>query len=452
MLPLRYTRDVMPTPRTPGTPLTRAIGLTQATAIVVGTVIGTSIFVQPSEITREVPTITGILVAWSLAGGLTFLGALVCAELASAFPETGGVYVFLREAFSPRVAFLWGWASFWSIHTGVIAAIAVVCARYLTVLLPLGAAAEPGLAVAVIAAVSALNYVGVRAGTRVQTAITGAKLVALAVLLGAGLAYGGLASGDAWTLSAADLAAVPPGQMLLGVSAGLFAFGGWHLVTYTAGETTDPARTLPRALTLGTGIVTACYIGLNAAYLHVLPLDAVRASPRIAADVAQVLAGPGAASAVSVLVVLSAVGALTGIVLAGPRLYLSMAGDSPHLAWLHAVHPTYRTPHRAIGLQGAWASVLVLTGSYATIFSRVIYMEWFFFALMTAGVFVLRRRSTYRPAYRMWAYPLTPLVFVAVSAAVVVNQLVAQPTEALIGAAIVAGGWPVATWATRTRG
>ena len=441
----------MPTPRTPGTPLTRAIGLTQATAIVVGTVIGTSIFVQPSEITREVPTITGILVAWSLAGLLTFLGALVCAELASAFPETGGVYVFLREAFSTRVAFLWGWASFWSIHTGVIAAIAVVCARYLTVVLPIGAAAEPAVAVAVIAAVSALNYVGVRAGTRVQTAITGAKLAALAVLLIGGLAYGGLAGGDAWTLSAADLGAVPLDRMLLGVGAGLFAFGGWHLVTYTAGETTDPARTLPRALTLGTIIVTVCYIGLNAAYLHVLPLAAVRTSPRIAADVAQVLAGPGAASAVSVLVVLSAVGALTGIVLAGPRLYLSMASDSAKLAWLHAVHPVHRTPHRAILLQGAWASVLVLTGSYATIFSRVIYMEWFFFALMTAGVFVLRRRATYRPAYRMWAYPVTPLVFVAASAAVVVTQLVAQPVEALVGAAIVAGGWPVATWATRPR-
>jgi APA family basic amino acid/polyamine antiporter len=319
------------------------------------------------------------------------------------------------------------------------------------VFLPLGPAAEPALAVALIAAVSAVNYVGVRAGTRVQTAITGAKLVALAALLVAGLAYGGLASGEAWTLSAADLAAVPLERMLLGVSAGLFAFGGWHLVTYTAGETTDPARTLPRALTLGTLIVTVCYIGLNAAYLHVLPLEAVRASPRIAADVAQVLVGAGAASAVSALVVLSAVGALTGLVLAGPRLDLSMAGDSTKLAWLHAVHPAYRTPHRAIVLQGAWASVLVVTGSYATIFSRVIYMEWFFFALMTAGVFVLRRRAAYRPAYRMWGYPVTPLVFIVASTAVVVNQLVAQPAEALIGAAIVAGGWPVATWATRRR-
>ena len=178
-------------------------------------------------------------------------------------------------------------------------------------------------------------------------------------------------------------------------------------------------RTLPRALTIGVVVVTICYIGLNAVYLYVLPLDAVRRSPRIAADVAQVLVGSGAASAVSALVVLSAVGALTGIILGGPRMYLSMAQDGLMLKWVGAVHPTYRTPHRAIVLQAVWASVLVLTGSYPTLFGRVIYMEWFFFALMTAGVFVLRRRPGYQPAYRMWGYPLTPALFILASAAIV---------------------------------
>jgi len=441
----------MPTTPASGPTLTRAIGLTQATAIVVGTIIGTSIFVQPSEITREVPTITGILVAWSLAGLLTFLGALVCAELASAFPHTGGVYVFLREAFSTRVAFLWGWANFWSIHSAVIAAIAMVCARYLAFFAPLGPFGEQAIAVAVIALVSAINYVGVRAGTTVQTAITGAKLAAIAVLLAAGVTYAGGGSGDPWTPSVAELAAVPLDRMLLGVGAGLFAFGGWHMVTYTAGETTDPVRTLPRALTIGTLIVTTCYIGLNAVYLYVLPLEAVRQSPRIAADVAQALVGPGAASAVSALVVVSAFGALTGIVLAGPRMYLSMAHDGVMLAWVDAVHPVYRTPHRAIVVQAVWSSALVLTGSYASLFGRVIYMEWAFFALMTAGLFVLRRRAGYRPGYRMWGYPVAPLVFILASIAVVVNQLRAQPAEALFGAAVVASGWPVARWVTRPR-
>ncbi len=434
-----------------GPPLTRAIGLTQATAMVVGTIIGTSIFVQPSEITREVPTIAGILMAWTFAGVLTYLGAIVCAELASAFPQTGGVYVFLREAFSTRVAFMWGWANFWSIHSGIIAAIAMVCARYVAFFVDLNPFQQQLVAAAVIALISGLNYLGVRAGTNVQTVITGAKLAAIAVLLVAGVAYSGAGGGDAWTLTVADVTAVPMDRMLLGVGAGLFAFGGWHMVTYAAGETTDPVRTLPKALTIGVAVVTVCYIALNAVYLYVLPLDAVRQSPRIAADVAQVLMGQRGASAVSVLVVLSAVGALTGIVLAGPRMYLAMAQDGAMLAWLGAVHPRYRTPHRAIVLQAIWSSVLVLTGSYPTLFGRVIYMEWFFFALMTAGVFVLRRRASYQPAYRMWAYPVAPLVFILASLAIVANQLRAQPAEALFGAAVVATGWPVALWVTRRR-
>lgn len=435
----------------PAPQLARVIGLTQATAIVVGTIIGTSIFVQPSEITREVPTITGILVAWSLAGLLTFLGAIVCAELASAFPHTGGVYVFLREAFSTRVAFMWGWANFWSIHSGIIAAISMVTARYIAYFIPMSPLAQQFAAAGVIVVISAINYVGVRASTTVQTAITGAKLAAIVLLLVGGVALSGAGGGDAWTLSTSDLASVPLDGMLLGVGAGLFAFGGWHMVTYTAGETTDPVKTLPKALMIGTIVVTICYVALNAVYVYVLPLEAVRQSPRIAADVAQALAGPGAASAVAALVVVSAFGALTGIVLAGPRMYLSMARDGVMLKWVDAIHPIYRTPHRAIVLQAAWSSVLVLTGSYPTLFGRVIYMEWFFFAVMTAGVFVLRRRASYQPAYRMWLYPIAPLVFIVASAAIVVNQLRSQPAEALFGAAVVASGWPVALWVTRRR-
>lgn len=444
----------MAAPTAPAVPqLTRAIGLPQAAAIVIGTIIGTSIFVQPSEITREVPTITGILVAWSLAGVLTFIGALVCAELATAYPHTGGVYVFLREAFSTRVAFLWGWANFWSIHSGIIAAISVVCARYVAYFVELSPVQQQLTAAGVIVAISAINYLGVRTGTTVQMTITAAKLVAVMALLVGGVALSGAGGGgDAWTFSTAEMAAVPLDRLLLGIAAGLFAFGGWHMVTYTAGETTNPERTLPRALTIGVVVVTLCYIGLNAVYLYVLPLEAVRRSPRIAADVAQVLVGPIGGSVVSALVVVSAVGSLTGIILAGPRLYLSMAQDGPLLRWVNAVHPTFRTPHRAIVLQAIWASVLVLTGSYPTLFGRVIYMEWFFFALMAAGVFVLRRRAGYRPVYRMWGYPITPAIFVVASMAIVLNQLRAQPSEALFGAAVVASGWPVAMWATRRRG
>jgi APA family basic amino acid/polyamine antiporter len=328
----------------------------------------------------------------------------------------------------------------------------MVCARYVAHFVELTSGQQQVAAAGIILLISAINYVGIRTGTSVQTAITVAKLAAIAALLAAGVAFSGGGGGDPWTLSLAELAAAPIDRMLLGVSAGLFAFGGWHMVTYTAGETTDPVRTLPRALMVGVVVVTLCYVCLNAVYLNVLPLEAVRASPRIAADVAQALVGPVGASAVSVLVVVSAFGALTGIVLAGPRMYLAMAQDGLMLSWMGAVHPTYRTPHRALALQAVWSSVLVLTGSYPTLFGRVIYMEWFFFALMTAGLFVLRRRASYRPAYRMWGYPITPLLFIVPSAAIVVNHLWSTPSEALFGAAVVATGWPVALWLTRRRG
>ena len=439
------------TPGATGPPLTRTISLTQATAMVVGTVIGTSIFVQPSEITRAVPTVSGILLAWAAAGGLTFVGALVCAELASAYPVTGGVYVFLREAFSTRLAFLWGWANVWSIHAGVIAAIALVGGRYVGFFLPLSPAGEQVAAIAIIAAITAVNYVGVRAGTTLQTAITGAKLAAIALLLILGIGFAGEGRGDAFHLGLGELAAVPFDQLLTGVVAGLFAFGGWHIVTYTAGETTDPVRTVPRALMIGTAIITVCYVALNAVYLRVLPLDAVRQSPRIAADDAEALVGRGVAGLVSALVVVSAVGALTSIMLAGPRMYLDMARDGVMLPWIDAVHPRFHTPHRAIVLLGLWASVLMLTGSYSTLFMRAIYTEWFFFALLAIGLFRLRARASYRPAYRMWGYPVAPALFILVSSAIVANQFWVQPAEALVGAVIVAAGWPVALWITRGR-
>lgn len=444
-----YTRSRMSaSPGATGPPLTRTISLTQATAMVVGTVIGTSIFVQPSEITSAVPTVSGILLAWAAAGALTFVGALVCAELASAFPVTGGVYVFLREAFSTRLAFLWGWANVWSIHAGVIAAIALVGGRYVGFFVPLSPLGEQLAAIAIIAAITAVNYVGVRAGTTLQTAITGAKLAAITVLLLLGIGFAGEGRGDAFHLGLGELSAVPLDRLLTGVVAGLFAFGGWHIVTYTAGETTDPVRTVPRALMIGTAIITVCYVALNAVYLRVLPLDAVRQSPRIAADVAEALVGRGVAGLVSGLVVVSAVGALTSIMLAGPRMYLAMARDGVMLPWIDAVHPRFHTPHRAIVVLGVWASVLLLTGSYTTLFMRAIYTEWFFFALLAVGLFRLRGRASYRPPYRMWGYPVAPALFILVSATIVANQFWVQPKEALIGAVIVAAGWPVALWIT----
>jgi basic amino acid/polyamine antiporter, APA family len=414
--------------------------------MVVGTIIGASIFVQPSEITRQMPSVGGIIAAWIAAGVLTLFGSLVCAELTSAFPRTGGVYVFLREAFSPSLGFLWGWAMFWSMHSGIIAAIATVFARYAAVFFPLSNAGLRLVAVGVILCLSAVNYVGVRYGGAVQNIFTAAKLLAIAALVLAGLLWTGTPPPAP---AAADLTLRGFG---LAIAAGLFAYGGWHMVTYTAGETRDASRIIPRALLIGTIVVTVCYAGLNAIYLRVLPLEAVRATSHVAADAASVLVGDRGAWLMAALVMISTFGAANGIILVGPRVYYSMAQDGLLFRWFGAVHPTFGTPHRAILLQAVWASVLAWTNTYGALFSRVIYTEWIFFALMAVGLMRLRRRADYRPTSRVWGYPLVPLVFIAASAIIVVIQIMSVPRDSLIGLGMVAAGLPIyLLWSRRPR-
>jgi len=417
-----------------------SLGLSHATAMVVGTIIGASIFVQPSEITRQMPSVGGIVLVWLAAGVLTLFGALVCAELASAFPQTGGVYRFLREAYSPPIGFLWGWAMFWSMHSGIIAAIATVFARYASVFVALD---QRAMAVGVIVVLSAVNYVGVRHGGLVQNIFTSAKLLAIAAIIGAGVVWTGIGVEAPAHASQAAAGDVTLRGFILAIAAGLFAYGGWHMVTYTAGETRDAARTLPRALLLGTLIVTACYAGLNAIYLRLLPLEAVRASTRVAADAADVLFGGGGARMMAILVMISTFGAVNGIILMGPRVYYSMAQDGILFRWIGAVHPRFGTPHRAILIQGLWASVLAFTNTYGALFSRVIYTEWIFFAAMAAGLMILRRRPEYRPLYRVWGYPLVPIVFIAASVVIVVMQIMAVPRDSMIGLGMVLLGLPV---------
>jgi APA family basic amino acid/polyamine antiporter len=425
--------------------LRRALGLRDATAMVVGTIIGASIFVQPSEISSQMPTPAGILLVWVAAGLLTMFGALVCAELASAFPRTGGVYVYLTEAWSPAAGFLWGWAMFWSMHTGIIAAIAMVFARYAAVFVPMGDLGQRLTAVALIVVLSGVNILGVRHGARVQTAFTAAKVTAIVLMIVAGL---WLTRGEGLALPASTLegAGATFNGFVLAMAAGLFAYGGWHMVTFTAGETRDAAATIPRALIIGTLIVTACYAGLNLVYMRVLPLEALRASTRVAADAADALVGAGGAGLMAALVLVSTFGAVNGIILTGPRVYYSMAEDGLLFKWIGAVHPRYQTPHRALLLQAAWASVLTLTGTYRALFTRVIYTEWIFFAALALALFVLRRRAGYAPAYRIWGYPVVPALFAAAALVVVAIQVNADPTDSVIGLGIVLLGLPVYWW------
>jgi APA family basic amino acid/polyamine antiporter len=432
--------------------LRRAIRLPHAIAMVVGTIIGASIFVQPSEITGRVPSIPGILLVWIVAGVLTLFGALVCAELASIFTRSGGVYVYLCEAFSPAVGFLWGWAMFWTMHSGIIAAIAVICARYVGYFFPLADTGVKVVAIAVILILSGVNYLGVKQGSNLQTLFTLGKVFAIVVMILLGVLLGARLPNHAVPPEAWSLSVVPPRDFLLALVAGLFAFGGWHMVTHSAEETVAPDRTIPRALVIGTLTVTGCYLALNAVYLYVLPLPTLASSTRVAADAADTLLGFGGGAAMSGLVVFSTFGALSGIILAGPRVYYAMAQDGLVFRWLGAVHERYQTPHRAIVAQAIWSSVLVATGTYRALFTRVVYTEWVFFGLMAIGLFILRRRPGAQRPYSVWGYPFVPLIFIVSAFTIVINQIVSTPLESVLGLSFVVIGLPVYyLWARRGR-
>ena len=407
----------------------------------VGTIIGASIFVQASELTKLVPDPTLVILAWAVAGVLTMIGALVCAELSSAYPSTGGVYVFFREIYSPTLGFVWGWAMFWTMHSGILAAIASIFARYAAVLVPLGPTGQKIVAVAAILLLSAVNYRGVKFGSGLQSAFTLVKILAVFVIMALGFYFDAQRSGLDVEMTLGN-PGISMRDFFLAVGAGLFAFGGWHMVTYTAEETVDPTRTIPRSLVIGVALVTICYIGLNVVYLSVLPIEAVIASPRVAADTFEVLIGPRAAVAISALVVFSSFGALNGIVLVGPRVYYQMAQDRLWFKFAGHLHPQFQTPDRAIIAQAVWSSLLVMTGSYRALFTRVIYTEWIFFALLALGVVIMRKRPGYAPKWRMALVPLAPILFIVVSLMIVVNQIRVDVWSAAGGLGIVATGFP----------
>jgi basic amino acid/polyamine antiporter, APA family len=435
---------MLPCPTVTVSELKRTLRLPHATALVVGTIVGSSVFVQASEVTHHVPYIPAVLLVWAVSGVLTMFGALACAELSSAFPKTGGVYVFLRETYSPLAGFLWGWSMFWVMHSGIVAAMSVVFGRYAGVFVPLDDAGIRAVAVGAIVVNSGINIAGAKWGSSIQTAITGGKILAVVIVVVVGVTLGSrVPEHFQYGTAAAIEGGVNPQEFLLAVVAGLFAFGGWHVVTYTAEETVDPERTIPRALVIGIVVVTLCYIALNFVYFYVLPVDRVMASPRIAADVASTLLGEPGALAISGLVMFSVFGAMTGSIMAAPRVYFAMAKDGFVFQWFNQLHPRFRSPHRLIVCQGIWASVLVWTGTYRQLFSRVIFTEWIFFALMAGGIFLLRKRADYRPVYRVWGYPWTPAIFVVASAAIVINRIVAEPVDSAAGLGLVALGIPV---------
>jgi APA family basic amino acid/polyamine antiporter len=421
--------------------LPRQLGVWSAAAAAVGLTIGSGIFRVPATVAAETGSVGAIALVWILGGVITLCGALTIAELAAAFPRAGGIYVYLREAYGPLAAFLFGWSWFF-IRSAASAGTALVFVAYLGTFVPLDELGQRAAAVGLIVLVGAANYRSVRLGAAIQDASTVAKvlaiLVAAAAIFALGEARGGALAGP--------ITFAPAGMGGIGVAlvAALFAYDGWIAATLIAGEVRDPGRSLPRALTWGAIVIVATYLAINAAYLYALPLADLAASKAVAVDAVTRVAGAGGAALIAALVMLSTFGGLNAGLMTGPRVYYAMAEDGLFFRRVAAVHPRFGTPHVAVVLLVVLTVLNASVRTFEQLAEAFVLLLYPFLALTVAAVFVLRRRrpDLVRP-YRTTGYPIVPAIFLVGTVAMMLNSLLERPATTLLGAAIVAAGIPI---------
>ncbi|MBI1746999.1 MAG: amino acid permease [Acidobacteria bacterium] len=441
--------------------LIRGLGVVAATAIVIGTVIGTGIFRKPSVIAQSVGTPGMVFLVWIVSGVLSFFGALTYAELGAAMPAAGGDYVYMKKAYGPLWGFLFGWMMFSVGRAGSIAALATGFADYLAQFIHLGKVFisltfHPfGLsytftlgtaqlsAILIIAFLTVINYFGVKMGGLVQSLFTILKvaIILLLALLGLTMSQGSWSHFQPlWPKRFEGPLYAAFGIAMIDA---LWAYDGWNNVNMVAGEVHKPAQNIPRALIFGTGAVMIIYLLANLAYFYVLPIETIKRSSRVAATAAEVFLGPYGASFFAVAVLLSIFAALNGSILTGARIYYAMSEDRLFFRRVAALHPVYRTPVFSLTLQSGLACAFTLAGNYDQLTTYVIFAEWIFYGMATAAVFVLRRKyPDWERPYRTWGYPYVPAIFVLMAAALVINTLIYRPAESLIGLGLILVGLP----------
>jgi APA family basic amino acid/polyamine antiporter len=442
------------------------LGLFDATTIVAGSMIGSGIFLVSADIARKTGSPGWLLAVWALAGALTITAALSYGELAAMFPKAGGQYVYLREAFGPGAAFLFGWTQLFVIQTGTIAAVAVAFARFLGVLWPalsdapllgtgkLGPTPQRLAAIVLVVGLTWANGRGLKTGKSVQNAFTVAKGLVLAGVI--------LAAVFAVPRSDSALAAQPffgatPWSMLGPAMVGaLFAADAWNNVTFTAGEVRAPQRNVPGSLLLGTGLVILSYLAINVAYLSVLPLASIAHAPsdRVASAMVDAALGGRATLWVTVGILVSTFGCTNGLILAGARVSYAMAKDGLFLRSAGVLNAQH-VPVAALWMQAAWASILCLSGTYSELLDYVVFAVLVFYVLTLVGLFVLRRTRPDAPRpYRALGYPWLPALYVAAATTVALSLLVAPETrwQAIAGLALVVSGVPAYAWVSRGKG
>lgn len=410
--------------------------------IVVGTVIGSGIFLTPGAVVREAGSGGVALAVWIVGGVLSLLGALTFAELGASNPDSGGMYAYLKDAFGRLPAFLYGWTMFLVIGSGSLATLGAAFPRYVSVFVPLSPAAAGAVSVAMIALVTALNVRGTRQSANVQgiaTTLKAGVILTLTVLLVVMSRRDTTA--DVWWPDHFSLSLVS--GAVTGMIGVLWAYEGWQYVTFSAGETIDPQRTFARGIVVGTLILIGVYVSANVGYFSALGVNGVASSTRVASDAATAVLGPWAGRILAAVILVSIFSASNGMMLTLPRLFYAMARDRVFFASLAEVHPRFGTPAAAIVGTALWSSVLVLSGSFEQLLTYVVFMSWLWFAAGALAIFAYRRSApnAHRP-FRTPGYPVTPALFILSALVIVVNTIVAQPVQSLVGLAIALLGLP----------
>jgi len=424
--------------------LKRQIGLCTATALIVGEVIAVGIFLTPAGMAKSLGSPVWLLIVWIVMGAMATCGALCYGELAARFPEAGGGYVYLREAYGRPIAFLYGWMALLVMDPGLTAALAVGMAAYVGFIFKLSATALKAVAIGSILLVALVNVRGVRLGGGLIRWLTIIKLG----LLGLMIAWGFGSRAGHWSNFIPLVAQRPGSETLPGALAGglvgaFFSFGGWWDLSKVAGEVRDPERSLPRALVYGVTIITAVYVLTSAAFIYLVPLEHVTSAETFAAQAGGVLFGRLGGPVLSGIVIIAVLGSLAAVVMSAPRVYFAMARDGLFIPAAAAIHPRFQTPARAIAIQAALASTLVLMGTFTTIISYFVFVVVIFIALTVAALFVLRRKTPEAIAYRTPGYPLTPVIFLLLIALLLFLLGGHNPREAILGVGVVALGLPV---------
>ena len=422
--------------------LKRTLTLRDLIFIVIGTVIGSGIFLTPGAVVRSSGSGGVALVVWAVGGVLSLLGALTFAELGAAKPDSGGLYVYLRDAFGPALAFLYGWTMFLVIGSGSLATLGAAFPRYVGVFVPLSPLAARLVAVLMIVAVTILNVRGTRGSADVQGVATGIKVAVILALAALLIATGsGKSAGVEWWPREFSVSTFTGAiTAMIGV---LWAYEGWQYVTFSAGETVDPQKTFARGIVIGTLALIAIYVSANIGYFAALGVEGVAASKTVASDAASAALGPWAARIMAVVILVSIFSASNGLTLTLPRLFYAMARDRLFFARLAEVHPRFGTPAAAIVGTAIWSCVLVLSGSFEQLLTYVVFMSWLWFALAALAIFAYRRREpdAVRP-FRTPGYPITPILFVVAAMVIVVNTVIAQPIQSLVGLGLALLGIP----------